>query len=63
MRINPAWCGENRRTNYVTHPQNQQVDTDITGPQRKEMQKYQSKHNFVDPPGLRMESNSGLEEN
>jgi hypothetical protein len=47
----------------ITHPQNQQVDTDIAGPQRKEIHKYHTKHNFVDRPGPCLESNSGLEEN
>jgi hypothetical protein len=37
------------------------MDTDIAGPQRKEIQKYHIKHNFVDRPRPRLESNSGLE--
>jgi hypothetical protein len=39
------------------------VDADIAGPQKKEIQKYHTKHNFVDRPGPRLESNSGPEEN
>jgi hypothetical protein len=40
MRINSAWCSKNRTRNSITHPKNQHVDTDIAGPQRKEIQKY-----------------------
>jgi hypothetical protein len=55
MRINSAWCSENRRTNYITHPKNQQVDTDTAGPQRKEIQKNHTTQNFVDRPGTHLE--------
>jgi len=61
MRINSACCLENRRTNSITHPKNQQVDTDIAGPQRKEIQKYHTTQNFVNRPRPRLGSNSGLE--
>jgi hypothetical protein len=63
MRINSAWCSENGRRNYITHPKIQHVDINIADPKKEGNSEIHTKHNSVDRSVPHLGSNSGLEEN